>query len=118
MVPDGYIGWLVLECDVKNAASVPTENGIKVFRFPANGALATSSSGPERGAENEYFFVSPEGSLRRIPTEYRDGKGMVWGQYEGTANGTLSQFGFFVGTEDQYKKFQMHKTRPGPVLVP
>ena len=42
---------------------------------------------------------------------------MIWGQYEGTRDGVLAQFGFFVGSEEQYKKFQARKTHPGPVLV-
>jgi hypothetical protein len=118
-LPDGYVGWVLLEVNSKNAEPVTTENGVKVFKFPPNGKLYTSSSGPEKGAQDEYFYISREGStLRMIPMDYKHGNGMIWGQYEGTRNGTLSQFGFFVGTEDQYKKFQVQKTHPGPISVP
>lgn len=115
LVPNDYAGWLLLEYNVKDAQPVPTEDGVKIFKFPATGALSTSSAGPERGAEDEYFYYSADGSLREIPTGYRNGIGMIWGQHEGTRNGELSQFGFFVGTEEQYKKFQNRVTHPGPI---
>ena len=118
LIPEGYAGWLLLDYNVKDTQPVPVENDVKIFKFPATGALSTSSFGPERGAEDEYFYYSAVGSLHEIPTDYRNGKGMIWGQYEGTRNGTLSQFGFFVGTEEQYKKFQTRTTHPGPIPSP
>ena len=117
LVPEGYVGWLLLEYNMKAAQAAPVEGAVKVFRFPASGTLEISSSGPERGAEDQYFFYSIDGALHEIPTDYRNGKGMIWGQHEGTRDGTLSQFGFFVGTEAQYRKFQTRMTRPGPVAV-
>lgn len=118
LVPRGFVGWLFLDYNVKNAQPAPTDGGFKVFRFPDTGALQIATSGPERGADDQYFFYSPDGSLEEIPPDYRNGKGMIWGVYEGTRDGTLSQFGFFVGTEEQYKKFQTRINHPGPVIVP
>jgi len=118
LVPEGFTGWLLLDYGVKGVEPVPREDGVQIFKFPASGALSTSSAGPERGAEDEYFHYSPDGSLHQIPTDYRNGEGMIWGQHEGTRNGVLSQFGFFVGTEEQYKKFQTRMTHPGPIPTP
>lgn len=118
LVPDGYVGWLLLEYNVKDTEPVPIEAGVKVFKFPSNGALNTSAPGPETGADDEYFYYSTDGSLREIPTDYRNGKGMIWGQHEGTRNGALSQFGFFVGSEEQYKKYQSRATHPGRISAP
>jgi hypothetical protein len=115
LVPEGYVGWLLLEYNVKGAEPVSSEAGVNVFKFPSNGRLSTSSSGPERGAEDEYFYYSDDGSTRAIPGDYLNGKGMIWGQHEGTTNGVLAQFGFFVGSEQQYKKFQIRMTHPGPI---
>lgn len=115
LVPDGYVGWLGLEHDVKGAQPVPIEDGMKVFKFPENGVLDTSSPGPQRGAEDEYFFYSSDGSLRQIPGDYRNGKGMIWGQYQGSRSGVMTMVGFFVGTEEQYKKYQTLSGRPGPI---
>jgi len=118
LVPDGYIGWVLLEYNTKDAPISPTENDIQSFKFPQSGTISTSSCGPQRGAENEFFYYSDDGSLQTIPTDYRNGKGMIWGQHEGIKNGVLSQFGFFVGTEEQYKKYQTRETHPGAISKP
>ena len=118
LVPDGYVGWVVLEYNVKDAEPVPMDGVTKVFKFPSSGTLNTLSSGPERGADDGYFYYSPDGSLHQIPTDYRSGKAMIWGQHEGTRNGAMTQFGFFVGSEEQYKKYESRTTHPGPILLP
>jgi hypothetical protein len=118
LVPEGFAGWLLLEYNVKDVEPVPAEDGVQIFKFPASGALSTSSVGPQEGAEDKYYYYSADGSLHPIPTDYRNGKGMIWGQHEGTRSGVLSQFGFFIGTEEQYKKFQNQFTRPGPIPTP
>jgi hypothetical protein len=118
LVPSGFVGWLLLNYNVKNAQPVPTENDVKVFRFPADGALETSSTGPDIGAADQFFYYLPDGSLQEIRTDYRNGEGMIWGQHQGSRHGTISQFGFFVGTERQYKKYQMRETHPGLIRNP
>jgi uncharacterized protein DUF6843 len=115
LVPDGYVGWLLLEYNAEGADPVPTEAGVKVFKFPSIGKLNTSSPGPERGADYEYFYYSPDGSTREIPMDYRNSKGVIWGQHEGSRNGVMAQFGFFVGSEEQYKKYQSQAMHPGPI---
>jgi len=118
LVPDGYVGWVLLEYNVKDAEPVPMDGVAKVFKFPSSGALNTSSTGPERGADDGYFYYSPDAPLHQIPTDYRNGKAMIWGQHEGTRKGALAQFGFFVGSEEQYKKHQSRATHPGPITAP
>jgi len=115
LVPDGYIGWLLLEFKVDGAPPVPTENSSSVFKFGSSGELETSSDGPDRGADDEYLYYSTDGSKRTIPRDYATGQGMIWGQFEGTRKGIVSQFGFFVGSEELYKKYQFQATHPGPV---
>jgi hypothetical protein len=117
LVPSGYIGWLLLEHNVKNAEPVPIEDGVKVFKFPESGVLYTSSPGPERGADDEYLYYSQDGSRHQIPKDYRGGKGMIWGQYEGSRGGVMTLFGFFVGTEEHYRKHQSQAGHPGPIQV-
>jgi hypothetical protein len=108
LVPDGYMGWLQLEYGIKDAPPVPVEGGVRIFKFPPSGVLKTSSSGPARGAQNQYSFYSADGSTRDIPTDYRNGNGMIWGQHEGSRGGVMTLFGFFVGAEEQYKKQMTH----------
>jgi hypothetical protein len=118
MIPEGYIGWLRLEYNVKDAPSTPVENEVKVFKFPKAGLLNTSSPGPTQGAENEYFYYAEDGSVHAIPTDYRIGKGMIWGQYQGSRGGVMTLFGFFVGSEEQYNKYQSQSAHPGQIPSP
>ena len=115
LVPEGYEGWLLLEYNVKDAEPSPPADRVRTFRFPASGQLTTSSAGPETGADDEYFYYSPDGTLREIPQNYTNGKGMIWGQYEGSRNGVMTQFGFFIGSEEQFKKYQSQMAHPGPL---
>jgi hypothetical protein len=116
LIPEGYRGWVLLDFNAKDAPLTPVENGIQVFKVQMSGAISTSSCGPEKGASNEFLYYANDGSLRPVPMEYRNGKGMIWGQHEGIKNGVKSQFGFFVGTEQEYKKYEMWQTHPG--LIP
>lgn len=118
LVPEGYVGWVLLEYNVKDAPAVPVENEVKVFIFPKVGSLNTSSPGPEEGAENEYFYYAEDGSMHEIPTDYRNGKGMVWGEYQGSKGGIMSLVGFFVGSKEQYKKYQSQAGHPGQIPLP
>ncbi|MGH9733720.1 MAG: DUF6843 domain-containing protein [Candidatus Acidiferrales bacterium] len=104
LIPDGYVGWVLLAYDQKNAPAAPSSNGERIFKFPGTGRLKTSSRGPESDAKKEYLYYSREGSIRDVPMDYRDGDGMIWGEYQGTLGGVISEYGFFVGTHDQYEK--------------
>jgi len=115
LIPDGYVGWVLVDFNAKDAPPSPTEDGLQVFKFSRSGTLSTSSCGPAQGAENEFFYYLEDGSLRPIAMDFGNGKGIIWGEHRGATNGVLSQFGFFVGTEEQYRKYQMRGTRPGPV---
>jgi hypothetical protein len=106
-----------LEHDVKDADPVPLEDEVKMFKFPETGILYTSSPGPQLGAEDEYCYYSRDGSKHPILQDYRGGKGMIWGQYQGSRGGVMTLFGFFVGTEEQYNKYQSQSGHPGPIPV-
>src|ERR1035438_392458 len=115
LVPEGYVGWVLVEYDVKDSPSVSIENEEMVFKLPETGLLNTSSPGPEPGAENEYFYYAGSGAIQEITTDYKSGKGLIWGEYQGSRGGVMSLFGFFVGTEDQYKKYQSQSGHPGRI---
>ena len=104
LVPEGYIGWLLLEFNVKSAPVVPEESDTDVYTFPGSGRLKTSSSGPVDGAPHGYFYYSQDGSLSAIPMDYTTGRGMIWGEYSGSAKGQMCMFGFFVGSHEEYEK--------------
>ena len=75
-----------------------------MFKFPNNGRLKTSTSGPAEGAATAYFYYSADDSLTSISSDYRHGNGMIWGEYSGYAHGQRCMFGFFVGTREEYEK--------------
>ena len=104
LIPDGFVGWLRLEYNVKDASPATIEGNQNIFKFPPNGILATSSCEPKNGGERRYRYYAENGSTRDVPMNYRRGDGMIWGERKGTSNGAFSDFYFFVGTEEQYKK--------------
>jgi hypothetical protein len=118
MVPEGYVGWILLEYDAKGTPAPPDDLSERIFRFPDDGRLRTPSPGPESGADDEYLFYSSDGSTRPIPMTYGQGTGMIWGKYEGFIGGVKHLFGFFVGTKEQYKKYVSLQTRPGRISSP
>lgn len=104
LVPEGYVGWLVLVYNQKKAPPVTTKDGAAVFKFPSNGILQTSSPGPEAAARRTFFYYSPDGSEHRVPMNYSKGGGAIWGQHDGFVHGVKNQFGFFVGPKQEYLK--------------
>ena len=118
LVPDGYVGWVQLEYDVREAQTSTVESDVTVFKFPEDGVLITSSPGPQRNGRNEFMFYFNDGSERELPMDYRGGRALIWGQYDGSKGGRITLFGFFVGSEDQYKKYQSRANRPGRITNP
>jgi len=105
LVPEGYRGLLRLECDIGDRPAVPRDSGVNVFKFPdGGGILRTSSSCPKAGPQNVYFYYSGDGSTHAFPDNYRDGNGLIWGEYSGIRGNNVVEFGFFVGTEEEYTK--------------
>lgn len=109
LIPEGRVGWFLLVYNVKDSPPSPAIAGVKVFKFQQETVLRTSSPGPESGAKTTYFYYSGDGRLRKVPMDYRDGQGMIWGEYEGTIDGVTAEFGFFVGTEEEYTKAKTHR---------
>jgi len=104
LIPNGYVGWLLLVYQSIGSPPVPAINGVKVFKFQQSNILKTSSRGPERGAETTYLYYSDDGSVRNVPMDYRNRRGMIWGEYEGDIDGVTCEFGFFVGSEEEYTR--------------
>lgn len=103
MIPDGYVGWLILEYGQENATPAPITNGARIFKFPDSGRLRTSSPGPAEDAKKIYLYYSADGSVHDVPMDYRGGNAMIWGEYNVLAGGVKRELGIFVGTHDQYE---------------
>lgn len=103
LIPDGYVGWLEVECNVKTAPATAIQNNIQIFKFTGNRILVTSSGIPAEASEKRYLYYTKAGATRDVLTDYRGGNGMVWGAAYGFEHGVMSEFHFFVGTEEKYK---------------
>jgi hypothetical protein len=113
LIPEGYVGWVSIKHG-ENADPLQLSSGKYISRIPANGVLFTSSLMEDGWARDEYFYYSPNGSLRELRnTSWGEG-GMIWA---GANEWELSQDGskprkftenFYVGTEDQYHRKEGH----------
>jgi Carboxypeptidase regulatory-like domain len=104
LIPEGYRGRLRLQCEFADEAGVPKEGGALVYRVTDSSDFRTSSRCPMPGPDNHYFYYSADGSIRAVPDNYWMGNGLIWGEYNGYRGGALHEFGFFVGTEAEYRK--------------
>lgn len=132
IVPDGYVGWVKVYYNVKDAPALPLEEGYYLLKFPDSGILKTSSA-PEYGeASDEYYYYS-DNTRRPLKTSFYGEGGMIWGGYDGSS-GTASMGehtkdiseerkstyrAFFVGTEEVYTKRGLgNQDKVGPLNSP
>jgi len=104
LIPQGFVGWLRLECNDKSAQPSPLEGSSRIFRFTSGSVLATSSPCPQDGAAQEYVYYTEGGSITPVPSDYWNNNGFIWGQYSGFRGGERRMYGFFVGTKEQFEK--------------
>jgi hypothetical protein len=109
LIPEGYVGWVRVNFNVKDAPALLIEEGYYLFKFPPDGKLNTSSAIEYGWGNDEYYYYSSNTRQKLKATGWGSG-GMIWGDFNGaaqSAQGTAEpphQF-FFVGTEEQYKKY-------------
>ena len=103
LIPEGYTGWVRVEFEVKDAPSLPVENGQYVLKIPASGVLTTSSAEQYGWAKDSYDFYTGTGSH---PVNDSGPESLIWGKINGEASGTSGTRKyqeFFVGTNQQFK---------------
>jgi hypothetical protein len=121
LIPEGYVGWVRVDYQIKGAPELPIEEGYRVYKFPDSGQLQTSSAFEVGtyadlifGREDEFYYYSSD-TRRRLPAGANgaDG-GMIWRQGRGEMGSGMppaeikikeSYEFFFVGTEEEYKKY-------------
>ena len=62
LIPEGYVGWVRVEFQIKDAPPLPVEGGEYLFKFPPSGLLRTSSSEEYGWAKDHYFYYSEKGA--------------------------------------------------------
>lgn len=112
LIPEGYVGPVLVIYNQDNGAEKEYEDGKRVYRIPENGVLETQFS-PNYGVQNnEYYYVSSNGNKKKLdfvrPADARE--------YEPR----LSEVVIFgietVGNSERYDpdtKELLYKTPPG-----
>jgi hypothetical protein len=114
LIPDGYEGWIRIDYIVKNALSLPFEDGYRIIQPSPEGYVGTSSELQEGWAKDQFLYVNgtplPE-------TGWGEG-GKVWSgrvewevvcsepskpNSECHSTGRAINQCYFIGTEKQFK---------------
>lgn len=107
LIPEGYVGWLMVKYQVKDAYALPIEDGHYLITFPPSGRVQTSSELEYGWASNDYFHYSSDGKRRQLKVTGWGGGGMIWAHSTGkeVVDGDEVTFErFFVGTEEEFKR--------------
>jgi hypothetical protein len=116
LIPDGYIGWVVVSYNEPTTPPLPVVKGEIVCKFPVGSVLRTSSALESGWAKDEFFYYSVDGSLHRLKDTSWGGGGMIWDgsvSSEQPTEGVAKQFeeSYFIGSEEQ---FHRGPPRPSP----
>ena len=102
-VPAGYTGWDRIDFGLSTALPLPIENGRRILKLDAHGALATSDN-PRSGHAKDEFFAATAGGLQPLLYLGVCKGGTIWGFETLTDDRTGRPFTrFFVGTEGAYR---------------
>jgi hypothetical protein len=103
LIPAGYSGWVRVDFRQKNVPPLPMEDGRRLLKVNAQGALQTSSD-PELGHGKDDFFHDSGDRRTRLSNAGVCKGGMVWQIETMVDDRTSTPFErFFVGTEGQYR---------------
>lgn len=120
-IPQGFVGWVLVEYRVKDAPPLELRDGYRVLPIPVGGILKTSSEQQQGWAKDIYKFVDTGGKLTDLSQTGWGKGGLVWG---GSVSGgevgvsfaregkeaitceiqTSPSLKFFIGTEAQYQR--------------
>jgi len=103
-IPEGYIGWVRVDYNIKDAPELPREGVSQIFKIPPSGLLQTSSELKQGAATAEYFYYSGD-SVRPMAEEDARGGLISWVVKNADGSHTDRQFlYFFVGSRKEYEK--------------
>lgn len=111
LIPEGYVGWVNVHFEVREAPALPIEEGRYLFKVLPSGQLSTSTRLEGGTASDDYYYVSTQGLRRKLESSGWGEGGMIWAQSNSEVN-----LRFFVGTEGQLQDhgFQMNP-QIGPI---
>ncbi len=104
VVPEGYVGWVVIRHGIPGAAPTPKRDGALEYVIPPSGKLETSSKQKNGFALDDWEAVDAAGVRTKLREPDVPG-GTIWrwsaGSLEEPGKPDLQTEQFFVGTEEQ-----------------
>ena len=105
LIPEGYIGWIVVHYSVAGAVPLDMEDGFRLIKINANGQAITSSALiPGEGYYDEYFYLSSIGKKSKVPIKYFGAGGGTTGKLDAENNYTSICSFVWIGTKDHFEK--------------
>ena len=110
LIPKGYIGWVRVDFNIKDAPALPKENEYFLVKIPHSGILKTSDDLIPfvKYQKEEYYYYS---NNKRYPLDIGKelGGGGTVGKVGQDGNYTEISLRFWVGTQKDYDKYQKGK---------
>ena len=112
LIPNGYVGPVKIDFDIKDTPEIPTEIGRYVFKIPESGLLQTSSRSDKGWGVDEYYYYDGDRRWRLHETNdpynmnEMPPKGMVWGRNIEVDGKDQTSENFFIGDQEQYSRYQ------------
>ncbi|HEY0004837.1 MAG TPA: hypothetical protein VGB17_08490 [Pyrinomonadaceae bacterium] len=109
LIPQGYVGWVRIDFNVKEAPPLPLEDGYYIVRVPPTGYLQTSSDDQINLLYTEYDYVCG-GAKYRLAVNTGLAECRVWQEFSGYIGGyqmpepSPKYRYLFVGLKDEYLK--------------
>ncbi|MEO8276732.1 MAG: hypothetical protein ABI639_10975 [Thermoanaerobaculia bacterium] len=108
LIPKDFVGWVLIELDVKGAPFPRQEEGHLIFAIPPSGKLAMAGAPQTGWAKDEYFYVDAQGVMGPLRITPPGGGGWIWGEgsasFEDSSGTKLSMEHFFVGSELEFQR--------------
>ncbi|HEX8136061.1 MAG TPA: hypothetical protein VF544_00580 [Pyrinomonadaceae bacterium] len=110
LVPEGYVGWVRVDFNVKEGTTPTVEDGFYMLKIPASGRLQTTIDDDEKlFLENEYYYFCSD-SKQRLEVDQSQTTCMIRGEFQGPnyLNDVIpSKYRyFFVGPVEEYEKYR------------
>lgn len=105
LIPNGYVGWVNIYFEIKDAPALPVEEGRYLFKISPTGELSTSSRLEGGIAKDDYYYVDKQDRRRRLESSGWGEGGMIWAEITGNDEKGMIFERFFVGTEEQLKQY-------------
>lgn len=107
-IPEGYVGWAIVQYESSNCASLATRDGFRVLHLSARARLCTSDRLEAGEAFDKYRYVSADGRVQDL-----DQRTMVWGAVITSKH----RYFAFIGPESAFRSSDTGPTKLDELCV-